>query len=178
MAPGTSTEIATASQQFDMAAETVISDGCLHAWRKACAGDEKAAMTELEALDRRYPQILTIQFMMGQVLSHFGKTEEAIIHYRKASVGNEFSSLHSFKLAEAYRKVGKNTEAVPLYRKLLKSAPDFLEVKLGLAQALLKSDAANKAEAQKLVAEVLDKKPDNAEALKLKAELAEPAAAK
>ncbi|MFA6212624.1 MAG: tetratricopeptide repeat protein [Candidatus Obscuribacterales bacterium] len=178
MAPGTSAESATASQQFDMAAETVISDGCLHAWRKACAGDEKAAMTELEALDRRYPQILTIQFMMGQVLSHFGKTEEAIIHYRKASVGNEFSSLHSFKLAEAYRKVGKNTEAVPLYRKLLKSAPDFLEVKLGLAQALVKSDAANKAEAQKLVAEVLDKKPDNAEALKLKAELAEPAAAK
>lgn len=172
MSPGTSAESASGSQQFDMAAETVISDGCLHAWRKACAGDEKAAMSELEALDKRYPQILTIQFMMGQVLSHFGKTEEAIIHYRKASVGNEFSSLHSFKLAEAYRKVGKDAEAVPLYRKLLKTAPDFLEVKLGLAQSLVKSDKTGKAEAQKLLAEVLAVKPDNAEALKLSAELA------
>ncbi|CAN5608666.1 hypothetical protein BH11CYA1_BH11CYA1_18490 [soil metagenome] len=172
MAPGTSVASATASQQFDMAAETVISDGCLHAWRKACAGDEKAAMTELESLDKRYPQILTIQFMMGQVLSHFGKTEEAIIHYRKASVGNEFSSLHSFKLAEAYRKVGKDAEAVPLYRKLLKTAPDFLEVKLGLAHSLAKGDSAGKAEAQTLLAEVLTVKPDNAEALKLKSELA------
>jgi tetratricopeptide (TPR) repeat protein len=174
MSPGSSAESATSSQQFDMAAETVISDGCLHAWRKACAGDEKAAMSELEALDKRYPQILTIQFMMGQVLSHFGKTEEAIIHYRKASVGNEFSSLHSFKLAEAYRKVGKDAEAVPLYRKLLKTAPDFLEVKLGLAQSLVKIDSAGKAEAQKLLAEVLAVKPDNAEALKLSAELAGP----
>ena len=171
MSPGSSAESATSSQQFDMAAETVISDGCLHAWRKACAGDEKAAMSELEALDKRYPQILTIQFMMGQVLSHFGKNEEAIVHYRKASIGNEFSSLHSFKLAEAYRKVGRDAEAVPLYRKLLKSAPDFIEVKLGLAQSLLKSDKAAKEEAQKLVAEVLAAKPDNAEALKLTAEL-------
>ncbi|MBP9089588.1 tetratricopeptide repeat protein [bacterium] len=177
MSPGTSADSASASQQFDMAAETVISDGCLHAWRKACAGDEKAAMSELEALDKRYPQILTIQFMMGQVLSHFGKTEEAIVHYRKASIGNEFSSLHSFKLAEAYRKVGKDAEAVPLYRKLLKTAPDFLEVKLGLAQSLLKSGKGAKEakeEAQKLLAEVLAAKPDNAEALKLRAELAGP----
>jgi lipopolysaccharide biosynthesis regulator YciM len=171
LAPGTSAESAAGSQQFDMAAETEISNGCLHAWRKACAGDEKTAMSELEALDKRYPQILTIQFMMGQVLSHFGKNEEAIVHYRKASIGNEFSSLHSFKLAEAYRKVGRDAEAVPLYRKLLKSAPDFIEVKLGLAQSLLKSDKAAKEEAQKLVAEVLAAKPDNAEALKLSAEL-------
>ena len=176
--PGSSAASASAAHEFDMAAETVISDGCLHAWRKACAGDEKAAMSELEALDKRYPQILTIQFMMGQVLSHFGKTEEAIVHYRKASIGNEFSSLHSYKLAEAYRKVGKDAAAVPLYRKLLKSAPDFLEVKLGLAQSLLKSDKAGKDEAQKLLAEVLVAKPDNAEALKLSAELAEPAKAK
>ncbi|MDQ5933367.1 MAG: Tetratricopeptide repeat protein, partial [Cyanobacteriota bacterium erpe_2018_sw_21hr_WHONDRS-SW48-000092_B_bin.40] len=107
----------------------------------------------------------------GQVLAHFGKNEEAIVHYRKASIGNEFSSLHSFKLAETYRKVGRDAEAVPLYRKLLKSAPDFIEVKLGLAQSLLKSDKAAKEEAQKLVAEVLAAKPDNAEALKLTAEL-------
>lgn len=77
LAPGTSAESALGSQQFDMAAETEISNGCLHAWRKACAGDEKTAMSELEALDKRYPQILTIQFMMGQVLAHFGKNEEA-----------------------------------------------------------------------------------------------------
>ncbi len=153
-APGT----VQSSQQFDMNAETVISDGCLHAWRKACAGDEKTAMAELQALNKKYPQILTIEMMMGQVLDHFGKSEEAIVHYRKAAVGNEFSSLHSFKLAEAYRKAGKNAEGIVIYRKLLKLAPDFDAAKLGLAQCLASTEEG-KVEARGLVVEVAKNPP-------------------
>ncbi len=153
-APGT----VQGSHQFDMNAETVISDGCLHAWRKACAGDEKTAMAELEALNKKYPQILTIEMMMGQVLEHFGKSEEAIVHYRKAAVGNEFSSLHSFKLAQAYRKAGKNAEGIVIYRKLIKLAPDFDAAKLGLADCLATTEAG-KAEAKTLVMEALKNPP-------------------
>lgn len=127
--------------KMDMGAEEAISNGCLSAWRKACAGDEKGAMSELNALDKTYPKFLTIQMMMGQVLDHFGKTEEAIEHYRKAAVGDEFSFLREFKLAQAYRKAHRYDEAVPIFRKLVAGSPDFAPSLVGLADCLAQKPA-------------------------------------
>lgn len=112
-----------AARELDMAAEETISNGCLHAWRTALAGNEKAAMAELEDLNKKFPQIKTTELMMGQVLEHSGKTKEAIEHYRKAVAGNEFSTMHKIKLAQAYRKDKQYDKAFEMYDQVLKNAP-------------------------------------------------------
>jgi tetratricopeptide (TPR) repeat protein len=165
-----STASTMAASELEAVVGTAVSDGCLHAWRRACNGDEKGAIAELEALDKRYPTILTIQFMMGQVYDHFGHTDKAIEHFSRASAGNEFSSMQAFKLAQAYRKGGKHDKAIAVYRKLIKLAPDFPEGKIGLAQSLVLS-GGDKKEARKLVSEALKIAPDNAEGIKLSQEL-------
>lgn len=165
-----STASTMAANEMEAVVGTAVSDGCLHAWRRACNGDEAGAIKELEALDKRYPSILTIQFMMGQVYDHFGHFEKAIEHYSRASAGNEFSSMQAFKLAQAYRKGGKHDKAITVYRKLIKLAPDFPEGKIGLAQSLIAS-GGDKNEARKLVDEALKVAPENKEALALSQEL-------
>jgi predicted Zn-dependent protease len=111
------------ARELDMAAEETISNGCLHAWRTALAGNEKAAMAELQDLNNKFPQIKTTELMMGQVLEHSGKTKQAIEHYRKAVVGNEFSTMHRIKLAQAYRKDKQYDKAAEMYDQVLKGAP-------------------------------------------------------
>ncbi|MBS1992735.1 MAG: tetratricopeptide repeat protein [Cyanobacteria bacterium SZAS LIN-3] len=124
----------------DMATMEVVSNGCLKAWRMACNGDEKGSIAALEDLDKHYPGVLTIQMMEGQVYEHFGRKKEAIEHYRKALSGNEFSSFHGFKLAEAMRKNGDYKGAESYYRKVLAKAPEFGAASLGLAKCLLVAD--------------------------------------
>ena len=94
----------------------------------------------LTELDQRYPRMLTIQMMMGQVYEHFGDEKEAIVHYRKAVSGNEFSMYHMFKLAEATRKSGDNKGAAAYYRKVLAGYPTLGGANLGLAKCLLAAD--------------------------------------
>lgn len=153
----------TLDNHIDMAAEEAITNGCVSAWRKACAGDEKAAMTELNALDKSYPKFLTIQMMMGQVLEHFGKTEAAIEHYRKAAVGNEFSSMSQFKLANAYRKAHRYEDAVPIFRRLLAGTPDFVPALIGLADCLAQKPATA-AEGLKLAQQAAQLAPEDKDA--------------
>lgn len=148
---------------IEMAAEEDVAKGCLSAWRKACAGNEKESMAELEALDKRYPKFLTIQMMMGQVLDHFGKGEAAIEHYRKAAVGNEYSSLNQFKLANAYRRAHRYEEAEPIFRKLLNGTPDFAPALVGLADCLAQKPA-NQAEALKMAQRALELSPQDKDA--------------
>lgn len=157
---------AALDNHIDMGAEEAISNGCLSAWRKACGGDEKAAMTELTALDKSYPKFLTIQMMMGQVLEHFGKTEAAIEHYRKAAFGNEFSSMSQFKLANAYRKAHRYDEAVPIFRRLLVGTPDFVPAMIGLADCLAQKPATA-AEGLKLAQQAAQLAPEDKDALAL-----------
>lgn len=136
----------------DMATMEVVANGCQTAWRKACAGDEKGAIAMLSDLDKRYPGVLTIQMMTGQVYDHFGKKKEAIEHYRRAVTGNEFGSLHLFKLAEAMRKNGDYKGATGYYRKVLQSAPGFSAAQVGLARCLLATDRQS-SEARNLLSE-------------------------
>jgi len=121
----------------------VVSNECLKAWRMACKGDEKGSMAALEDLDRRYPGVLTIQMMEGQVCEHFGHMELAIQHYRKAANGNEFGGMQVFKLAEAMRKNGDYKGAQVQYRKILAKSPQFASASLGLAKCLLVADKQN-----------------------------------
>jgi thioredoxin-like negative regulator of GroEL len=126
--------------EADMATMEVVSNECTRAWRKACNGDQAGSLALLKDLDKRYPGVLTIQMMTGQVYDHFGNRKEAIEHYRRCVTGNEFSSLHVFKLAEAMRKNGDYKGAEGYYRKVLQSAPKFAAAQLGLARCLLATD--------------------------------------
>jgi tetratricopeptide (TPR) repeat protein len=143
------------AHEGDMATMEVVSNGCLKAWRKACAGDEKTSLAMLDDLKKHYPGVLTIEMMTGQVYEHFGQNKEAIEHYSKAVTGNEFSSLHIFKLAEAMRKNGDNKGAAACYRKALKNAPQAGAAKLGLAKCLLATDKQS-TEARTLLSEAKD----------------------
>lgn len=167
---------ASGSFKFDMAAEEQVATQSVAAWRKALAGDEKGAVAQLEALEKRFPQVLTIQMMLGQVKDHFGKKEEALEHFRRAARGNQFSTMASYKLAEALRETGRHDEAIPHYRRLIKGATNY-DVSLrepfdfGLAYCLLRKDPHSQ-EGLKLLDDCLKARPDHKDALALKAELA------
>ncbi|HEY9731475.1 MAG TPA: tetratricopeptide repeat protein [Drouetiella sp.] len=148
---------------FNAEVETAVANQSLIAWRKAIAGDEKGSLALLDQLDEKYPNILTLKFMRGQVLEHFGKKKEALKYYQMAVTGNEFSSFKLFKLAEIKRTTGDAKGAAEDYRLLVKRAPDFAPAKLGLAQALLQLDKKSE-EGRKLVEEVLAAEPANKEA--------------
>lgn len=176
---------------LDMKAETVISTECLEAWRKALKGDEKGAMSQLKSLEKRYPKVSTIQMMMGQCLEHLGKREEALKYYRASLEESQFSSIRVFKLAEALRKSGKYEEAKQHYERLMRTHPGFPSAKIGLAVCLKAEknvEAADKqlsetvklasdllksqkpeerADGERILKEVLDADPDNAEARQL-----------
>jgi tetratricopeptide (TPR) repeat protein len=154
----------------DMATMEVVSNGCLKAWRKACAGDQKGSIAMLEDLDKHYPGVLTIQMMEGQVYQHFGKNDLAIEHYKKCVSGNEFSSFHMFKLAEAMRKNGDNKGAAAYYRKIIKLAPQFGQANVGLAKCLLVDDK-NSGEARTALSEATRDEQSAKEAQKMLDEL-------
>jgi tetratricopeptide (TPR) repeat protein len=151
---------------FNAAVETAVADQSLVAWRKATSGDEKGALKMLDDLDRKYPDILTLKFMRGQVYEHFGQKKEALKYYQMAVSGNEFSSLKLYKLAEIKRTTGDAKGAIEDYKLLLQRAPSFVPAELGMAQALVVVDK-NSAEARKLVDQVLANEPENKEAIAL-----------
>ena len=150
--------------QSDFAAEAVISNACVEAWRKELAGDEAGAVKQLKELDKKYPRVSTVRFMLGQVMEHSGKKQEAIKYYRDAVLQSDFDSMHVFKLAEALRTTGNADGAIPYYRKLLKGAPEFTDGKLGLAKALLAVDPKSP-EALGILRQIVKDEPKNKEAL-------------
>ncbi|GEM_PF-1265797 len=155
----------------DLKSEMAVSEGCLKAWRTALAGDTAGAMRQLAALEKEYPKQSTAHFMMGQVMEHAGNKEAAVKYYSEAQADNRFSALYLFKLAEALRRSGKNTDAVARYRRLLQQAPQFAPGRLGLASALYALDKSS-SEARREVEAVLSAEPGNKEALALKARMA------
>ncbi len=167
----------------NMAHEQAVADGCLKAWRTAVAGDENAAMAQLTELDKKHPDISTVQFMMGQVKEHFKKDKEAVFHYQKAMAVNEFSSMQSYKLAESMRRSGDAKGSIVYYEKLEKNLESATgehgrdqfsqlldSVRLGLAKALIAS-GDNKERARAVVDKVLATTPENKEAKGLLKEL-------
>jgi predicted Zn-dependent protease len=150
----------------DLSAQDVISQTCLEAWRKALAGDKAGAMKQLRELDKKYPKVPTISFMMGEVLEHCGDKKGAIPYYQESVNESDFSSVHRYKLAEAMRTTGDAKGAIKEYRKLVEAAPTFAAGRLGLARALLQMDPKS-AEAKEQVNEVLQMEPDNPDALAL-----------
>jgi tetratricopeptide (TPR) repeat protein len=132
--------VAQLIEPIDMEAEEVVSKGCVEAWRNAIAGDQAGAMRQLEDLDKRYPKVVTIQFMMGQVLERGGKKQEAIAHYRAAVKDSRFNMMYLFKLAESLRTTGDAKGAAENYRQLIGLNPGFAPARLGLARALFMLD--------------------------------------
>lgn len=155
-------QVGSANQtQEDMALLQTVSEGLLHAWRTACADkDDKAAMAELKEMQKKYPQILQVEFMMGQVEDHFGKREEAIVHFRKAANGSEFSSMHLFKLADALRRSGKYKEAESYFRKLYTGAPDIVPYQYMLGDCLCAQNKDSK-EGRQLIESALKAAPND-----------------
>ena len=148
----------------DRDAEAAIDGACVEAWRKELAGDEKGAVKQLNDLDRKYPRVSTVRFMLGQVMEHSGKKQEAIKYYHEAVGQSDFDSLHLFKLAEALRTTGNAEGAIPYYRKLLKGAPQFTAGQLGLAKALLDVEPKSP-EALGILHQIVKDDPKNKEAL-------------
>jgi tetratricopeptide (TPR) repeat protein len=154
--------------ETDLQAEAAVDQKCVEAWRIGIAGDPEGAIKQLKELDKEYPRVSTVHFMLGQVLERAGRKKEAVTYYRDAVRQFEFDSMHLFRLAEAMRTTGDARGAIPYYRKLLKGAPEFAEGKLGLAKALLQVDP-NSQEAKEEIKQVLQEQPKNKEALALSA---------
>lgn len=150
--------------QSDLAVEAVVSNACVEAWRKELSGDEAGAVKQLKELDKKYPRVSTVRFMLGQVMEHSGKKQEAIKYYREAVLQSDFDSMHVFKLAETLRTTGNADGAIPYYRKLVKGAPEFTDGKLGLAKALLAVDPKSP-EALGILRQIVKDEPKNKEAL-------------
>jgi tetratricopeptide (TPR) repeat protein len=150
-------------------AEEAVSEGCVEAWRKALKGDEEGAMKQLKELDKKYPKVITVKFMMGQVEERSGKKQEALKYYRDAVEKSRFSSMYLFKLAEAERTAGNAEEATKHYRQLILQNPQFVPAKLGLARALYDMDAKSP-EARKELKEIQTLEPENKEAQELQKE--------
>lgn len=144
-----------------------VADSCLEAWRIALKGDEHGAMEKLRALDKKYPNTITVRFMMGQVEERCGSKENAVKFYREAVRQSRFSSMYTFKLAEALRVSGKPEEAIGEYRRLISQQPRFPDGHLGLARALMDIDK-NSLEAREEIEIVLRQDPNQKEALELK----------
>lgn len=171
------------SAEENMAKEQAVANGCLAAWRKAYKDkDEKGAMKMLEELDEKYTGISTVQFMMGQVKDYFHKPKEALEHYKRAHSTNEFSSMQTFKLAEATRKAGDAKGSLIYYQKLLenldRATTDYSmsnmnqlrsSVRLGLVKAY--KDCKMNSEAKAELEKVLKDDASNAEAKTLLKEL-------
>jgi tetratricopeptide (TPR) repeat protein len=147
----------------EMAAETEVSEKSLQAWRLALKGDEKRSMALLNDLDRKYPKMKTVAFMKGQVLERLGKKKEAIAYYQAAVTGNDFDLMKTYKLAEAMRTAGDIKSAIPVYRGLLTSAPEFVPAHLGLAKSLLTQDK-NSPEAKRELEKVVSDDPTSKDA--------------
>jgi tetratricopeptide (TPR) repeat protein len=150
--------------------DAALSEGCVEAWRKALKGDEAGAMKQLQELDKRYPQAVTVKFMMGQVADHSGKKKQAAEYYRQAVGKSRFNSMYLFKLAESLRTAGNVKEAAPRYRELIALNPDFVPARVGLAECLWKSDKTSQ-EARQQVQKALELDPKNQKALELSQEL-------
>lgn len=171
------------SAEANMAKEQAVADGCLAAWRKAYRDkDEEGAMKMLEQLDKKYTGISTVQFMMGQVKDYFHKPKEALEHYKRAHSTNEFSSMQTFKLAEATRKAGDAKGSIVYYQKLLenldRATTDYSmsnmeqlrsSVRLGLVKAY--KDCKQNSEAKAELDKILKVDANNAEAKSLLKEL-------
>ncbi len=171
------------SYEQNIALEQAVADGCLKAWRKAVNdNDEAGSLKMLEELDKKYPGISSVQFMMGQVEDHFGKHKEAVVHFRRAHSTNRFSSMQTFKLAESMRKAGDAKGSIVYYQKLVSNLEtatgEFQQdtmkqllgsVRLGLAQAY--RDAGQKKEALAEVNKVLQDNPEKVDAKSLLKEL-------
>jgi tetratricopeptide (TPR) repeat protein len=147
----------------EMAAETEVSEKSLQAWRLALKGDEKKSMALLNDLDRKYPKMKTVAFMKGQVLERLGKKKEAIAYYQAAVTGNDFDLMKTYKLAEAMRTTGDIKNAIPVFRSLITSAPEFVPARLGLAKSLLAQDK-NSTEAKQELEKVVSDDPTSTEA--------------
>ncbi|HEY9869410.1 MAG TPA: tetratricopeptide repeat protein [Candidatus Obscuribacterales bacterium] len=163
--------VAQLVEPIDMEAEEVVSKGCVEAWRKAVAGDQAGAMRQLEDLNERYPKVVTIQFMMGQVLERGGKKQEAVKHYRAAVKDSRFNMMYLFKLAESLRTTGDAKGAAQNYRELLAVNPDFAPARLGLARALFMLDK-DSSEARQEAERALALDPSSKETREFMAELA------
>lgn len=160
--------------QINMAVEEEVCNGTLKAWRKATSGDEKGAMADLEALDKKHPNASNVQMMMGQVADHFGHNKEALEHFRRSARGNEFSMMRMYKLADSLRVNAKYDEAIPIFRKILKGSESFEPAlkqpfEVGLADCLLHQDAHSK-EGLALLEQSLKDNPKDEAAIKLQKE--------
>ena len=153
----TASVLTPSDTQVNMAVEEEVCNVTLKAWRKATAGDEKGAMADLEALDKKHPNVSNVQMMMGQVADHFGHNKEALEHFRRSAKA-------------------KYDEAIPIFRKILKGSESFEPAlkqpfELGLADCLLHQDAHSK-EGLELLEQSLKDNPKDQAAVKLKKEFA------
>lgn len=177
------TTATTFGERYDPVQEETVATDSLAAWRVAVkhakqgdmpkanwdtqrAEDLKQSMAMLKDLEERYPKSSSVQFMIGQVLDHFGKHAEAAEYFSKSIQNNTNNSMYLFKLAEAETKAGQYDKAIGHYKQIQDHGSNDWFVKLGLARALKHKDPKN-TDADKLLTEVLQDQPDNAEAKSL-----------
>lgn len=174
----TNPELNSAAQE-NMSSEAAVAHDCVEAWKVAVREkDEARAMAMLEKVDKEYPNISTVQLMMGQVKDYFKKPKEALAHYRKAQAVNKFSSIQTLRLADSLRRNGEFKEASMHYDRLIKNIEaavgeyghDDMAIILAsvrTGKAICLNSQGKKDEALALVKKALTGDPQNPEAKEL-----------
>jgi Tfp pilus assembly protein PilF len=99
---------------------------------------------------------------MGVVLTHQGRLEEAMRHFREAvRIKPDFAEVRN-NIGVVLVRQGRVGEAIPHYRRALESKPDFVEVEYNLGTSLVRQGKLEEAAAHFLSA--LQTKSDFAEA--------------
>jgi hypothetical protein len=119
--------------------------GHSHLWQLALnRRDFAAAEAEARVIISLYPADSRGYMDLGDTLSETDRWREAVDAYQHAIQIEPNNAVPYNNLAALYNAHGESQRAIPLYHKALELAPNFIEAKAGLAEALKGAATGNK----------------------------------
>ena len=95
------------------------------------------AVTMLEDVVKEDPKVIDAWFTLGMMASRSGNEELAIKHYQRALALKADDEEAVINMAHAYRKLGRDDEALVGYRRFLELDPKSAQVHYEIAQILI-----------------------------------------
>ncbi|GJM08690.1 MAG: hypothetical protein DHS20C11_09660 [Lysobacteraceae bacterium] len=133
-------------------------------------GDLERAESALKMALKVDPDMVGALVNMGNVLLEQGRVADATRHFQQALETDSNQPVIHICLGRAFMQQGAPGLAEQCFRNAMELDPQMEAAQLGLAEALLGSRIAD--EAEELIEGVLNKRPDDAEAMRLRGDVA------
>ena len=98
---------------------------------------DRNAPTEAEAVLRPVPNTASAQHLLGMALTEQGRFQEAISHFRRATILDPIPSMAWANLGMVLKVEGRFAEALSAYDEAIQRSPDDATIRLNRAVALL-----------------------------------------